>query len=544
MRLSRYSHIVCDMSKIKYFRIVVITAFFLSLLIFAITFREGVFNSPDENANALFALQLANSNSLTIPIMYEDAWSILVHPRSTIVVKNFVVPVSFVGFSALCGLFIMIFGDWVMLLFTPALAVFCIITWRKIIFSLFNNNRLADLSAIFLIIHPAFWYYSGRVMMHNVVFISFLIFSAYFFICKPFNKIVQSREYINIILSGVFLGLALFCRASEGLWVLGIVAGLFIYYRKSISAKYIILWSASLAIALIPFFVINNSLYGSPLLTGYGAQYEVVSEATGVQVGQGVNYLSVLFDFIFPFGIHEMNILRNVFRYIFLLYPWMSILAIAGLIYVFKQKQWRTYIVITLIMSAWLACVYGSWNFHDNPDADALTIGNSYVRYWLPVFVMMSAFCALCIDKILSIKLKKSGIIIGSTIIIVAMLLSANLVILGEDGFVQTAKNINSFEHKKQIILEQTAEESIIIADMADKYLFPQRQVVVPLRNDDVYASIPSMLDATQVYYFGITIPKIDIEYLENVVFGSSNVKLREVVTIEDETLYQFINTD
>jgi len=118
-------------------------------------------------------------------------------------------------------------------------------------------------------------------------------------------------------------------------------------------------------------------------------------------------------------------------------------------------------------------------------------------------------------------------------------LFSSRLVIWGVDGFVQTHQNLESFIEKKNIVLEQTPDDSIIVVDMADKYLFPGRNVMTPLRDDQVYAYIPEMVDVTDVYYFGITLPEVDIEYLETVVFINSGLVLDEIVTIGDETLYQ-----
>ncbi|MBU4314908.1 hypothetical protein KJ673_00715 [Patescibacteria group bacterium] len=532
------------MKKMLIIRIAVLVLFFFSIILFVSYPSEMIFNSPDESANATFALEFANHQSLAIPTLFDESWSRLVHPRSAVVVNNNIVPVSFLGLPVLAGLLALIIGSWGIVLLTPILAVVSIIAWRKVIYHFFKNERMADLSALFLLIHPAFWYYSGRVMMHNIGFIAFLIFALYIFACQPLVAFDKYKHFLNEIVAGLCVGLALAFRASEGLWIATAIAGLFVVYRKRIGLKKMVIFGISVVIALLPFFVLNNTLYGSPLATGYTVHDQVSDELIDSSLISQEQSSSVVSSLIFPFGIHEMNIIRNVWHYGFLLYPWMSLLAVLGIIFVFKKKEWRPWITIFTLLSIWLALVYGSWNFHDNPDASVLTIGNSYVRYWLPIFVILSAFSAVGVDKIISwletrnIKLAR---IIGFLIIVTATILSARLVIYGSDGFVNSAKSLESFILKKHIVLEQTSDDAIIIVDMADKYLFPDRQVVFPLRDKEVYASISSMLATTEVYYFGITLPEKDIEYLENVVFVDDSVILQEVVMVGDETLYKLI---
>ena len=43
---------------------------------------------------------------------------------------------------------------------------------------------------------------------------------------------------------------------------------------------------------------------------------------------------------------------------------------------------------MSLVVSAWLLVVYGSWWFSDNPDPTAITLGSSYVRYFLPLYIL------------------------------------------------------------------------------------------------------------------------------------------------------------
>ncbi|KKS11102.1 MAG: hypothetical protein UU63_C0017G0022 [Candidatus Uhrbacteria bacterium GW2011_GWF2_41_430] len=126
-------------------------------------------------------------------------------------------------------------------------------------------------------------------------------------------------------------------------------------------------------------------------------------------------------------------------------------------------------------------------------------------------------------------------------IIFLVFLFSVRLVIWGNDGFIQTHDNLESFTEKKQIVLEQTPPDCIIIVDMADKYIFPDRSVITPLRDENVYQAIPEILDQTSMFYFGITLPKTDIEHLQSVVFAENDIQFRKIATVGDESLYAII---
>ena len=519
------------MSRMNVIRGVALVLFFFSVVFFAFSSSEMIFNSPDENANAVFAWQFADSSILGVQ---SDLSSI--------------VPISFTGLSVVAGLVASIFGNWSILLVTPILAIFAIIAWRQSIFNIFDNERLADLAALFLMIHPAFWHYTGRTMMHNVGFVALLIIGFYFFVNRPFDTYWHKKWYLDEILSGFGVGLALAFRSSEVIWVAAIIFVLLIWKRKVIKWQRILIFIASIIVALSPFLALNDTLYGAPWITGYTVESEALSlpssETQIVSIDSVDEPLPGILNILFPFGIHEMNIVRNIYGYGFLLYPWLSGLSILGLIFVFKKKEWTPWIIVTIGLSIWMVLVYGSWKFSDNPDASILTIGNSYARYWLPLFVLGSIFAATAIDRIaLWFKRRKLPYASSAPWLLVGMvvLFSTHLVIWGSDGFVQTYNSLESFIEKKNIVLEHTPEDSIIVVDMADKYLFPDRNVVTPLRDDKVYAYIPDMIEVADVFYFGITMPNEDLEHLEMVEFAGGEIEVREVIKIGDETLYQFI---
>ncbi|MBU0614031.1 hypothetical protein KJ766_01960 [Patescibacteria group bacterium] len=517
-----------------------LAVFFLSttLLVFG---TGGIFNSPDENANYLFAENFSENQSIGFfePLNLQVGG--IITPRSMIVSGARILPGSFLGLPILSGIFGIINKNLIFLL-TPALAVFALIAWRQIILFVFKEEKLAILSAVLLAIHPAFWYYSARTMMHNIGFIALLIIGVYFLIVRPIKNIQMSLNLLDSIFAGIFLGLALAFRTSEILWV---AIGALVVFFYSCRAKCISLFNILLVIifgslTLVPFAFLNRTLYGGALSTGYTA-----GDSGNVVATEAVSFFHQLYNYIFPFGIHEMNIARSVFNYGFLLYPWMTVLAVLGIglvLFWYKKEdlQWKVLAICLLLLSAWLAVVYGSWNFHDNPNPLALTIGNSYVRYWLPIFVLSSPFMAKGLLWIADIRIKNiKNIIIGSLLVFCTGL-STYIVFFSTDGIVPTRRALATFQAKKTLVLESTEEDSIVIVDMADKYIFPDRRVVVPLRSQATYSAINEMLEYTKVYYFGITLPDADIDYLNTTILGPEHVYIESRVKSTDETLYEF----
>jgi hypothetical protein len=118
--------------------------------------------------------------------------------------------------------------------------------------------------------------------------------------------------------------------------------------------------------------------------------------------------------------------------------------------------------------------------------------------------------------------------------------MSLDLVWFGQDGYFPNQQALKSFIAKREVILNQTEVDSILIVDRADKYLWPARSVVTPLRQSQTYAALPTMLGLRSVYYFGITLPISDINYLNTTVLPPLGARIDRVLTFQDESLYQF----
>lgn len=518
---------------------ILLAVFFASTLVLSIG-ANGLFNSPDENANWQFANLFSQTGELSFSQTEDDQIDSIIHPRSVLSFEHRLVPSSFLGLPVLSGLFGSLWGSSAILLFTPLLALLALLAWRSTMVRLFEDSLLADLSAFFLAIHPAFWYYSGRVMMHNVSFVAFLIFSAWVVVRRPLS--IRQRVDFNFLFSGAMLGLAVATRSSELLWLAGLVITLFFLYRKHLSVYQVGGWLFGAVLILLPFAYLNQELYGGYLTTGYTVPEITSISSSESAPGSAMSTVLVrIYHFFFPFGIHELATLRHVWQYGFYLYPWLSFLSAVGLlIAIISKGLWRRLAVATIVIGAYLGVLYGSWNIADNPDPLAVTIGNSYARYWLPLFVIGSAFCALAVR----FAVRRFGqnnwytLTVFATLM-VTLLFSVQVVWGGEDGFLATRKHLDEFAIKREAILSSTEDDAVIINDRADKYLWPTRDVVVPLRASKTTDHLAALAASAPLYYFGITLPETDLEFFKTTILQPVGLEIRLVTTVADESLYQ-----
>jgi hypothetical protein len=542
------------MARYRLIKAILLGLFFVSTL--ALSFGvPRIFNSPDENANWQFAHIFSQTGTLSISEADNLTVDGLLHPRSVLAIDDKLVPNSFLGLPVLAGVVGRLLGDQAMLLVTPMLALLAIIAWRSLVWRLFDDTILADLAAFFLAVHPAFWYYSGRVMMHNVAFVAFLIFTVWFVVRRPWSKF--GRIDWNYVASGLMLGLAIATRASEIFWVLSLALIIWFIYRAQINWRQLGALSAGAMIALVPFAFLNQEIYGDIFTTGYTVSEitaTIANPTTVATTNQFVSAISKIYHFLFPFGVHELATLRHVWGYGFLLYPWLSFLSAVGLLIALfadrlhaavsphlpvEDRRWRQSALLTLLLAAYLGVLYGSWNINDNPDPAALTIANSYARYWLPLFVLGSLFAALAVR----FAVRRFGyhrwylVCVGATLLVV-LISSAQTVWGGEDGFLSTRQHFFEFNQKRASILSMTEDNSIIIVDRADKYLWPERRVVVPLRSKKTYDHLSDLVSIAPVYYFGITLPENDLEYLQTTVLDEQGLKIASVQAIGEESLY------
>jgi hypothetical protein len=519
---------------------------------------QDVFPSPDERANALFAQTIATYGSLCVFEPLNVIAQGLVHPRSTVVLDDCILPTSFLGFPIVNAISFFVFSLWgksvatfASFMMTPLLAVLALVAWWWTIRRLTDDERFADLAAFLVMVHPAWWYYGARAMMHNVPFVASLMIASAIFL-----RATDRRSRLGGVLAGVVFGVACSMRLVEAPLMLVLIAAFVFVCRQSIPWKALhrhplLFFVVSASAVMAAYAVVSYAVYDSWFVTGYS-----VSETTQMIVGvsptksEPISIIDRVFSMLLPFGFHPRAMLRHGLQYGVQLYPLLSILSAIGMIFAFRMRHgyWRLSAVLLCCASLWMLVLYGSWSIADNVDPRAITVGNSYVRYWLPLFVASSVFGALALRTVMK-KFRFGSVIVG-VLCIILLITSARTVFGGTDGLLATRSALLTFQEKRESILRHVAcdrgddARPVIIVDRADKFLFPACRVIVPLRSDATYAILSVLRDVVPLYYYGITFPDRDVEYLNTVILPSHHLRIEHVETMEEESLYRFVRVE
>ncbi len=495
----------------------------------------GVFASPDESANAFFAQTFAVTGSMMSTEPLNAVAEGAIHPRSMIAPGTAILPTSFLGFPFMTGVFRFAFGVFGMFAFTPILAVSGVLLLWWTVRQLSHDESLADISAFFVLIHPAFWYYGARAMMPNVAFVSMVVIGVACFV------LARSRQSTVLgLLAGSIFTLGLTMRLVEAPVAMIVIAIVLVAYRKSLPWKVLLGAVAGGAIIIGTYLLANSMLYGSALATGY-----TLSDPRSVgEVAPSASIVATVGHLLLPFGFHPRAMLWNVWWYGVLLYPIPTLLACVGAWFAWtskaQRKAWRIFVGCLVVATAWMVTVYGSWVVVDNLDPRSITIGNSHVRYWLPLFVAASVLVGLAIVRVGErIPRRNSRIVLLVVLVVSTLFMSIRTVFFGIDGLVATRSAMQTSVEKRDAILARTEEQSVIVVDHADKYLFPSRRVIVPLRSDVTYAVLPTLAPIVPLYYFGLTLPEKDFEYLNTEKLGVMGLSITPIVTLQNETLYR-----
>jgi hypothetical protein len=512
--------------------------FFIVCSFFYPLFSEK-FNSPDETANYFFIKLFSKDGELRFPEPLNFIGENQIHPRSATVVNGYIVPGGFLGLILIYGAFAKVFGIKIFYFLAPFFLVLAAFCFYKIVENIFGKST-AMISSLLFLSHPAILYYSARGLFPNILFVSLLIISLYFLIRRPLKNI---SSYLDFISSGIFLGLTVMTRPSEIIWIGFIYALLFIFYRKSADYKEIILFIVFFFLSLSPLFLYNFLIYNN----FFGA-YNVGTISGDSQISNTSNWFFEAGKYIFPFGIHPKNILKVFAGYFAGIFWWLSIPAALAAIYFIKKavykrmnKEVLVYLISCVAVSFFLFIYYGSWIFSDN-QTKAVSIGTSYIRYWLPIYIFVLPLIAYFFQNIVGFfgEKKKRPIIVFFALVL--FLFSFKSVLFdSKDGLIKiyydTKKTENIFYEVNKLV----EQEAIIIVDRADKIFFPEFRVTYPLRDDKTYRLIPKLVESAPLYYYGITLPEKDVNYLNEEKFKDTNVKIIFIKNFGQESLYKLI---
>ena len=525
-----------------------------------------MYNSPDERAAAVSIEAFIRDNHFSVSEPLNPEFGGVLAPRSMVSaprqgsgqVGDSLVPITFPGLPLFYGIVGKAMSFPLTKFLTPLLAVLAVLAWRKTLES-FLSRRASLIASILLLTLAGFWFYSARAFMHNVPFLAFLIFGFFFLSRKGFRP-------RDAILAGLMFGLALLFRTSEIVWMSLVGLVFLVAFVRKIRFKPLALFLAALVIGLSPLFFWNQAHFGSSWQFGYTVSAPVfsppkLSEPLPAKIVASPPSRAMLSQMLFPFGFHPRTAWKNFVDYQLELTWWMTILTIFGLALMGsgrtmdflkskksivrpdpkRAKTLQAIVLATFLAGGYLTFLYGSWTITDNPDPQAVTLANSYVRYWLPIYLVSTIPAALFIEWLAgrARTLLSQRLVIGSVLLLVSALSIRLVFFHPDDGLVRTRAVLFESIEIRDELLARTQPESVIIVDYADKILFPHRRVVVPLRSQATYDALPSIVERLPTYYYGITLPESDLDHLNQEILSPRGLTAEPITTINIETLYR-----
>ena len=543
--------------------------------------------SPDETANYVFAKLYAQTGQLTIYEKYNPFVADIMQPRSFRSDNGNLKPVSFLGIILIYGTIAKIFSIKVIPYLTPFFAALAIFFYYLLIKKIFTA-RVAFLSVFLLLCFPVWYFYTVHSMFHNVLFVSLLIIGLYFIVvgatrAAPKNGFLTLKfwrvNWLNLFLSalgGLLIGGALITRTSEIIWLAPVLFIIWLFNTKKLGFLKLIIFIVFAALPFVPVLSWNEILYGGFLNGGYTQINSSITSVASAGATLTKNFSQGQFSFIpaplkqiketiFYFGLNYGQAWQNCKSYFLRMFPLFFWPAALGLILFFfrvwkcKKKYWA-YLIAYFAAAGILVLYYGSWVFNDNPNINEITIGNSYTRYWLPIYLGALPFAAFFISrlswaifarenensevpvyvennifkKFFTIKFPSRNFCIGATqaiIIIFIFFVSANFLVAGSnEGLLYTDFNNQVLKSEYAQVLSLTEPSSVIITRYHDKLFFPERKVIVNNLTDDkmnlLYAKAAKLMP---VYYYNFTFPQKDFDYLNASKLKAAGLSIKKI---------------
>jgi len=366
-------------------------------------------------------------------------------------------------------------------------------------------------------------------MLPNVAFVALILLSIYFLLKD------QNLKLLSMVIAALFTGLAVSIRPIEIVWLAAIYLAVFIYLKDKDKHKFrkLFLFLVIVVLVVWPSIYQQKVLYGDFLTTGYNQlQIEQVNDCTSCVIIKSLT---------FPFGFHPTLVVTNLWTHFLSSLWWLSLLTIMGLVaFLFQSSKQKPeifgYIILSLFIFGYLGVYYGSWQFADLLTVHLNTLGISYIRYWIPLFILAIPFTAIGIIFLLNFFKGKLKNLVLLLILIFLAYQSANLVLQSKpDSLLPVRNRIADYKQNASAVITQTEPESVIITVRKDKLFFPDRKVIHSFASlkdsQEILDILPNLISEVPVYYYALsTEESLDL---------NNGLSLKFISNIGNEVLYK-----
>lgn len=503
--------------------------------------NHGLYPSPDEQANAVFAETFARTGDLRIDrSVLVDA----VRPRSVNIFGMDFVPGFFLGLVLFAGSIGALFGTWAIPLVPAAMAAAAPIAFYLLSRRVFGD-KIARSAALLLFFLPPWAYYASRSFLPNAAMLSAYL-AGWAFLMAAHDRLVLRRRGAAILLAmaaGLAFGLSFIIRPVEWVWAAAmlLVVAIFSRSRRRLGLGLIAVLLFFVPVVWLGYW--QQQTYGSWQRTGYASLNSApyLEDAAG-QRSLAVVAVGELSQGLFPFGFKILPAFERFFEQTFPWYWPLLIVTFLGFFAYRKQPSKNSvqmlYSIVFAGLSIYLVVYYGSWAIQDHPDPDWVSIGTAYHRYWLPIFVMSLPYLAIGIESAAA-QIQRRFVYTRSLVWVAVLTVSAFLAFgYGDDSLGRLKANSVKYEHLRAGVLAVTPPASVIATERQDKLFWPDRQVMTFVDQD--YSSVARQARRIPVELYVLTaLPSKHMGVIEQRDFVPFQLALTPVFNLEGMTLYR-----
>ncbi len=239
--------------------------------------------------------------------------------------------------------------------------------------------------------------------------------------------------------------------------------------------------------------LVHTWAYGSPLAIGYWLR-PIPAEVLPSFVASSS---SPWWNAFFPYGFSLHQLWNNVRAAFFLgVWPWVLLWSVGMILTSVRvwregwQKGEKLVLACLAWTGIWLLFYYGQGRFADHIGGQAMHLGNSFLRYlapfwmlatWWAGWVILSATPLLTKERGRGEVMGSRGEVHKSIIIPVLLLIGFSLGGLfwsltdPEDGLLRGRHEREHYASVRTFVLQHTSSTTIWVSDRSDKMLFPAR---------------------------------------------------------------------
>lgn len=470
--------------------LVILPFLLLGLLGFVLpTVKGTALASPDETTAYVTIRRFGDLRPaiLAEPLAVEFPW---LHPRSWKSHDLFIVPVGFLGWP-----WTLSFSSFINAKLPIFLASILILSSVLPLYQLLLRfgKKGAFWGSIIYLTFPPVLLYVNRSLFANGAVLAGALWSV--FLLDRLKQRTESTKKIHgwLFLTGLIIALTAAARPVEMIWVLPwlIWAGWGIGFNKKKVAWFV----GGMLPVLLPLCFQALVTYGNPFLSGYW-----LSENRMPLVNSTIGYTEFtppvaqtdISDLFLPYGFHPRNILWNIRSFFFgFLLLWMIPLALSPYVRFrrgLRMKPPKT--IKELFQPTWLAVwsgvvllvLYGSGLYADNVRVGAVTIGNSFLRYLLPVSVLVSIAIAYLFKRS-DTRLKTAAV---TALCLLLALFGVYKAMAGDDeSLLMTRPELERYAEVREATHEWFGPQDVIISERSDKIFFPEFRAVSPIPSEE-----------------------------------------------------------